>query len=78
MNYYLIIVPFKNIGVNAFRIEPIAPGNRCRLKPLNKQAEWLVNNRPFHVDDSWSFYGYCTGNECETCAIPHIPAPPVA
>jgi hypothetical protein len=70
MYQYLIVPPeSKNVGVNALRIEPISPIQRCMLKPHNEQARWLVENRPHHVELSWSFFGYCTGHACASCPV---------
>jgi hypothetical protein len=55
---------------NALRVEIITPMNRCRLRPRDERAQWIADNRPFHLREFWTMFGYCSGkNGCATCKV---------
>lgn len=63
---------------NALRIEVIEPQTRCRLRPLTAGARWIAEHRPFHVNLSWSFYGYCQGSARSCAECPRAKVDPYA
>ncbi len=58
----------RNLQTNAFRVEIIEPQPRCRLRPRDKNAEWVIEHRPFHIHQFWQSFEYCiNATSCEEC-----------
>lgn len=68
---HLIQPPTLNKQRNALRIEFIPPEPRCNLQPKTEHAVWVLNNRPFHIEQFWSQFGYCVRKSCEFCPVAH-------
>lgn len=58
---------------NCLRIDFVSDGTplpRCNLRPLDDQARWLVENRPYHLNQHAEFFGMCIeAPTCDACRI---------
>ena len=59
---------------NCLRIDYISDGTpepRCNLKPLGDDAQWILDNRPYHLREHATSFGHCTGGapSCDVCPV---------